>query len=96
MTTSAATLTTVIGTCPLDGTVTSAAVDLETFASRQNLGLITGSCGHRHSAKAIRAKAGTRECGAWCWDGVGRSCTCQCGGKNHGTTYAHLGATGRD
>lgn len=96
MTASAATQITVTGKCWC-GTVTSTTVtDLEAFASSSNLSQITGSCGHLHSAKPVRGKVGARECGAWCWDGVGRSCVCQCGGKNHGSSYAHLGATGSD
>lgn len=97
MTTAEPDTTQVIGKCCLCGTISTATItDLEAFVSRANLRMITGSCGHRHSAQPVRGKVGTRECGAWCWDGVGRSCVCQCGGKNHGSTYAHLGATGRD
>lgn len=85
-----------IGTCWCGAVTTTTVTDLEAFASRSSLSQITGSCGHRHSAKPVRGKVGARECSAWCWDGTGRSCVCQCGGKNHGTAYAHLGATGSD
>lgn len=51
-------------------------------------------CGQMVYATPVRGKGGKRECGAWCWDGSGTSCTCQCAGRNHGSSYAHIGATG--
>ena len=35
----------------------------------------------------VAGKFGKRECGAWCEDGTGKSCTCTCGGRNHGMTW---------
>ncbi len=42
--------------------------------------------------KPIKVRAGKRECGPWCTDGTGRTCTCVCEGRNHGSKYSHTGA----
>lgn len=49
-------------------------------------------CGRAANAHSVQAKTGKRECGSWCTEGTGRSCTCQCGGKNHGSSFQHTGA----
>jgi hypothetical protein len=87
---------TAIGTCPLDGITTVTTANVSGFSGQPVNGMVDGTCGHKVYAQTVRGRVGVRECGAWCWDGVGRSCVCQCGGKNHGTSYAHLGATGSD
>jgi hypothetical protein len=49
-------------------------------------------CGRATQGHTITGKPGKRECGSWCTEGTGKSCTCQCGGKNHGATFQHTGA----
>jgi hypothetical protein len=49
-------------------------------------------CGRQAHAEIVRGKRGKRECGSWCTEGTGRSCTCQCEGRNHGSTFQHTGA----
>jgi hypothetical protein len=41
-------------------------------------------CGRHLVAKSVTGKCGTRRCGSWCTEGYGLTCTCECGGANHG------------
>ncbi len=45
-------------------------------------------CGTWYFANGVSAKRGKRPCGSWCTEGYGLSCTCECGGANHGRDLA--------
>lgn len=55
-------------------------------------GAIQCPCGRKPNGYVVRAKQGKKECGAWCTDGTGRTCTCVCEGRNHGIKFSHTGA----
>ena len=45
-------------------------------------------CGNRAViCKAVKGKRGKRGCDDYCTTGVGRSCTCECEGRNHGAVW---------
>lgn len=45
------------------------------------------TCGLPVYLTEIRARVGRRECDTHCTEGTGRSCTCTCGGLNHGLAW---------
>lgn len=49
-------------------------------------------CDRPGVVKVISTKKGKRACGVWCTEGTGRSCTCECEGRNHGERFSHTGA----
>jgi hypothetical protein len=50
-------------------------------------GWITCPCGRPAVAKAFTAKTSTKMCGARCTSSLGPSCSCECGGRNHGADH---------
>jgi hypothetical protein len=50
--------------------------------------IVCRDCGRNIPAASVVAKAGKCACGSWCTEGTGRTCTCECGGANHGAKYA--------
>ena len=45
------------------------------------------ACGRRPMFYPVKGKTGARECDDRCTEGKGRSCTCTCGGANHGLAW---------
>ena len=41
-------------------------------------------CGLPAIARAFKARTTNRTCGAQCRNAMGPSCSCECGGRNHG------------
>lgn len=50
--------------------------------------IICSGCGAKVFAYPTTAKKGKRACGSWCTEGTGKTCTCECEGRNHGAKYA--------
>jgi len=44
-------------------------------------------CGRHLCAQSVTGRQGKRKCGSWCTEGHGLTCTCECGGRNHGAAY---------
>lgn len=47
-------------------------------------GWIYCPCGQAAIAKAFRATVSTKTCDGRCTSALGPSCSCECGGRNHG------------
>lgn len=56
-------------------------------ASDQSHYLSCPGCQRRRGMLPVDGKQGKRNCGEWCTSGTGRSCTCTCGGANHGLMW---------
>jgi hypothetical protein len=77
---------TAIGKCPAcrEPVATSWTQDEASQASYQ----VRSTCCNRWTIlHFVDGRIGKRECGEWCTTGTGKSCTCTCGGKNHGLAW---------
>lgn len=81
-----ATPATYLGKCPKCRTAVSAAWTVEE-ARAADYQARSACCSRWTVMAKLDATTGTRECGAYCADGTGKSCKCSCGGANHGLTW---------
>lgn len=44
-------------------------------------------CGRERIPETVTGRKGTKPCGSWCTEGTGKTCTCICEGRNHGSAY---------
>jgi len=80
--------TSAVGTCRKGHTFTTTAkVAYDNGRQVRCPGTAATDCGCWTVLALVYGKLGKRECGEWCTDGVGKSCTCTCGGQNHGRAW---------
>ena len=53
----------------------------------RNGGWLICSCGARGMAKAFAAKFSDTKCSLRCTSSLGPSCSCECGGRGHGSDH---------